>query len=104
MRPLTLETHSGRSDGPMTLAWLVPPWKVGSGGHTTIFRLIQQLEQRGHRCAIYVFDPFNYEPRTAEEIRTEIRTRFIPVDAQVFKGLNQWLPAVLRVGAHARVA
>ncbi len=93
MRPLALEPHTGRSDGPMTLAWLVPPWKVGSGGHTTIFRLIRQLEQRGHRCAIYVFDPFNYEPRSAEEIRTEIRTSFIPVEAQVFKGLDRWLGA-----------
>jgi glycosyltransferase involved in cell wall biosynthesis len=93
MRPIALEPHSGRSEGPMTLAWLVPPWKVGSGGHTTIFRLIRQLEQRGHRCAIYVFDPFGYEPRTADEIRTEIRTRFIAVEAQVFKGLDRWLGA-----------
>jgi glycosyltransferase involved in cell wall biosynthesis len=93
MRPLALEPHSGRSDGPMTLAWLVPPWNVGSGGHTTIFRLIRHLEQRGHCCAIHVFDPFNFDRRTAEEIRTEIRTRFIPVEAQVFKGTDPWLGA-----------
>ena len=56
-----LEPHSGDASGPLTLAWVVPPWRVGSGGHTTIFRLIRQLELRGHRCAIFVFDPFGRE-------------------------------------------
>ena len=43
--------------GPLTIAWVVPPWSVGSGGHTTIFRLVRQMEQRGHRCSIHLFDP-----------------------------------------------
>ena len=51
----------GRSPGSC------PPWRIGSGGHTTIFRLIRQLELRGHRCAIFVFDPF--EPRHAPRRR-----------------------------------
>ena len=83
--------HRPRRDGPMTLAWVVPPWKVGSGGHTTIFRLIRQLEQRGHRCAIYVFDPFNYEPPAGRaSCARRSATHFIPVEAQVFKGLDEW--------------
>jgi O-antigen biosynthesis protein len=93
LRPLALEAHAGRSEGPMTLAWVVPPWRVGSGGHTTIFRLIGQLEQRGHRSAIFVFDPYGWDPRPADELRREIRERFVAIDAQVFRGLDDWIGA-----------
>jgi glycosyltransferase involved in cell wall biosynthesis len=56
-RPITTEPHSGDVTPPWTIAWVVPVWKRGSGGHTTVFRLVRQMELRGHRCAIYVFDP-----------------------------------------------
>jgi glycosyltransferase involved in cell wall biosynthesis len=74
----------------MTLAWVVPAWKVGSGGHTTIFRLIRQMERRGHSCTIHLFDPFGRERRSAHELREEIRTRFVEVDAPVFVGLEDF--------------
>jgi glycosyltransferase involved in cell wall biosynthesis len=93
MRPLALEPHDGRSDGPMTLAWAIPPWKVGSGGHTTIFRIVRELEQRGHRCAIFVFDPFDQEPRRARVLRDEIRSSFVPIEAEVLKGFDDWVGA-----------
>ena len=90
MRPIALDPHAGRAPGPMTLAWVVPNWKIGSGGHTTIFRLIQQMERRGHRCAIYLFDPFGREPRSAALLRHEIRESFIEVEAELFKGLDDF--------------
>jgi glycosyltransferase involved in cell wall biosynthesis len=97
LRPLALEPHVGRGEGPMTLAWVVPPWKVGSGGHTTIFRLIDQLERRGHRCAIYVFDPFGQDKRPGRALREEIRTRFVEIEAEVFWGLDGWIGADIGV-------
>ena len=97
LRPLALEPHHGRRDGAMTVAWVVPPWKVGSGGHTTIFRLIDQLERRGHRCAIYLFDPFGMDRRTGHALREEIRTHFVPIEAEVFWGLEDWIGADLGV-------
>jgi glycosyltransferase involved in cell wall biosynthesis len=97
LAPLALEAHHGRGAGPMTLAWAVPPWKIGSGGHTTIFRLIDQLERRGHRCAIYVFDPHDQDRRPAHELREEIRRHFVPVEAQVFRGLDDWIGADVAV-------
>jgi glycosyltransferase involved in cell wall biosynthesis len=93
MRPVALEPHPGRPPGPMTLAWVVPNWKVGSGGHTTIFRLIQQLERRGHRCTIHVYDPFGRETRSAASLRHEIRESFIEVEAEVFLGLDDFAGA-----------
>ncbi|HWM12454.1 MAG TPA: glycosyltransferase, partial [Solirubrobacteraceae bacterium] len=87
-RPLALEPHSGDTTPPWTIAWVVPVWKRGSGGHTTVFRLIRQMELRGHRCVIYVFDPTNRVARSPYELRDEIREHFVPdVEAQVFKGL-----------------
>jgi glycosyltransferase involved in cell wall biosynthesis len=100
LRPLALDAHAGRREGPMTLAWIVPPWTVGSGGHTTVLRLIRQLEQRGHRSAIFVFDPLGRDQRSAAELRDEIRSRFVPVDAPVFRGLDDWIGADIGIATN----
>jgi hypothetical protein len=41
---------------PLTVAWLCSPPGPGSGGHTTMFRLVAALEQAGHRCIVYLRD------------------------------------------------
>jgi O-antigen biosynthesis protein len=41
---------------PLTVAWIMPAPPEGSGGHTTLFRLIGSLEQAGHRCIVYIYD------------------------------------------------
>jgi glycosyltransferase involved in cell wall biosynthesis len=79
-----------RGEGPWTIAWVVPAWKVGSGGHTTIFRLVRQMELRGHSCAIFVFDHKGTLRKHASELREEIREHFVPVEAQVFMGLDDF--------------
>jgi O-antigen biosynthesis protein len=89
-RPVRTEPHSGDASGPWTLAWVVPPWRLGSGGHTTIFRLIRQMERRGHSCTIFVFDPFGHVDRRASALRDEIREHFVEVDAEVFVGLDDF--------------
>ncbi|MBE2317416.1 glycosyltransferase [Solirubrobacter sp. CPCC 204708] len=83
--------HSGDATGPWTVAWVLPPWRVGSGGHTTIFRLIRQLELRGHRNAIFVLDTHGHVRDRGSVLRTEIRERFVPgVEAEVFVGLDDF--------------
>lgn len=91
-RPVATEPHSGVAGGPLRLAWVVPPWSIGSGGHTTIFRLIRQLELRGHRNAIFLFEsPYGRRGRRAAELREEIRTHFVPgLQAEVFVGLEDF--------------
>ncbi len=94
-RPLALD----RPPAPLgdkqqlTLSWIVPPWNIGSGGHTTIFRLVQMMEQRGHLCSVFVFDPVGAKRAPGGELREEIRTNFIPIEAPVFYGLDGWLGA-----------
>ena len=46
------------------LAFVIPPFGIGSGGHNIIFQLVDQLERRGHTCSIWVHDPF--EERASE--------------------------------------
>ncbi|MEA2282404.1 MAG: hypothetical protein QOK21_3011, partial [Solirubrobacteraceae bacterium] len=90
-RPVAVEPHSGDATGPWRIAWVVPPWNIGSGGHTTIFRIIRQLELRGHRNAIHVFDPHFYNRTSARDLRAQIREHFVPgVEAEVFLGLEDF--------------
>jgi glycosyltransferase involved in cell wall biosynthesis len=99
-RPIALEPHPGRSTGPFTIAWVVPPWKIGSGGHTTIFRLVREMERRGHRCALFQFDPLGMARLPAEELRAQVREHFVPVEAQVFVGLEDFHSADFAVATN----
>lgn len=94
-RPLALEPPPGTLAGKqsLTLAWVLPPWRRGSGGHMTIFRLIQMMERRGHRCAIFVFDPAGNERASGGELRERILEHFIQIEAPVFNGLDHWIGA-----------
>jgi len=44
--------------GPATIGWICAPPGVGSGGHTTLFRMVEAAERRGHRCVIFLYDVF----------------------------------------------
>jgi glycosyltransferase involved in cell wall biosynthesis len=103
-RPLALEPHSGRGEGPLTVAWIVPKWGIGSGGHTTIFRLVRELERRGHSCVIYLFDATGLEGRSGAELRQEIREHFVEVEAQVFRDLSHWTGADVAIATEWRTA
>lgn len=43
-------------EGPLTVGWMIMPPAAGSGGHTTMFRMVQALEDAGHRCVVYLCD------------------------------------------------
>lgn len=90
-RPPTLEPPRDLADkDSLKLAWIVPPWTRGSGGHTTIFRIVRMLEERGHECALHVFDPMHRDPRPAHELAAEVRDHFLPLAAPVMRGLERW--------------
>lgn len=93
--PLVLEEQPGPlgDKESLTLAWILPPWAPGSGGHTTIFRLIKMMEERGHLCSIFVYDQSGNFTKSGDELAQELRDHFIPLDAQVFNGLDRWIGA-----------
>jgi O-antigen biosynthesis protein len=51
-----LPIDSGR---PLLINWITTPPSAGSGGHTTLFRIIRYLESRGYRNRIYFYDVFH---------------------------------------------
>ena len=42
----------------LNIDWIIPDFRVGGGGHMTIFRMVYLLELLGHTCTIWVVDPF----------------------------------------------
>ncbi len=50
------------ADGePLKVSWVCSPPAPGSGGHTTMFRLVQALIDAGHSCTVYLLDPHEGE-------------------------------------------
>ena len=50
-----------RPGDPLTVGWVFVPPRPGSGGHTTMFRMVSALEEAGHRCVLYVLDRHGWE-------------------------------------------
>ncbi len=69
---------SGR---PLRIAWITTPPSGGSGGHTTMLRMVEGLERAGHETALCLYDVFRGD-RTRHEavihrhwpaVRAEVR-------------------------------
>ncbi len=101
LRPLELDPPRDLAAKPsLKVAWIVPPWKLGSGGHTTIFRLVRMLEDRGHECVVHLFDPNGRERRSGQELREEIISRFVRLEAPVLVGLDDWTGADVAIATN----
>ena len=113
-----LDPIPGMADKPrLHLAFVVPPFGIGSGGHATIFRLLHLLEQRGHTCSIWVHDPAGERDNEWPAVmRRVVVEHFSPVAAPLHKGFDDWrgadvviatgwqtvYPAMLLPGVRAR--
>lgn len=47
------------SSAPLLVNWVMLPPSAGSGGHTTIFRILRHLEANGFLNRIYFYDPYS---------------------------------------------
>jgi O-antigen biosynthesis protein len=73
------------------LAFVVPPFRRGSGGHSTIFGLIARLERSGHTCTVWIVDPGgNGHVDGAAIARRNVVDWFAPVAAPFFTGFDDW--------------
>lgn len=91
--PLTGDAADRAGRESLHVAVVIPWFRVGSGGHMTIFRLIEQLEALGHLCTIWIDDPQGFNPEGAAVLRGTIRESFRPLAAPVFKGFRDWFGA-----------
>ena len=75
----------GTPGSPFRIAFVVPPFRRGSGGHTTIANLVRGLERRGHRCEIWIDDPLGQSGGAAA-----FREFYGPFAAAVHDDLAAW--------------
>jgi O-antigen biosynthesis protein len=65
---------------PLTVGWICVPPAPGSGGHTTLFRMVEAAEAAGHTCVLYFYDRFRGEPARHEQV---LRKHWPKVQAEV---------------------
>jgi glycosyltransferase involved in cell wall biosynthesis len=90
-----LAAYPGMADRErLHLAFVVPTFNVGSGGHYTIFQLVERLERMGHTCSIWVHDMFGSgDESTGAVMRGKIVEAFAAVNAPVFREFDEWYGA-----------
>ncbi|MFC7403023.1 glycosyltransferase family 1 protein [Citricoccus sp. GCM10030269] len=52
-----LPVEQGRTAERLRIGWVCFPPSRGSGGHTTLFRMVSAMEDRGHDCTVVLYDP-----------------------------------------------
>ncbi len=65
---------------PLTVAWVCFAPTAGSGGHTTMFRMVAALEQAGHRCIVYLRDGHGW---SIDQHRRTVRSGWPDVRAEI---------------------
>lgn len=65
---------------PLHIGWVTTPPAAGSGGHTTLLRMVEAVEQAGHRCTLFLYDRYGGDPARQE---TVIREWWPKVKAQI---------------------
>lgn len=66
---------------PFKITWVVPPMGPVSGGHLDIFRTVEYLESRGHRCQVHFYDPL--ETSSMDAIRENL-PKYGSIKAKLF--------------------
>lgn len=72
---------------PLTINWLINVPTRGSGGHTTIFRIVRHLVELGHECHLYVQPTDFMTNYSAEEMSRYVDENFMPTGAR----FHRWL-------------
>ncbi len=79
---------------PIRVGWITMPPSAGSGGHTTMLRMVEGLEEAGHEVVLCLYDPYNGDIRRhGAELREHWpRVRASVVDvAEGLPELDAWV-------------
>ena len=78
-----LEPVPGMADAErLHVAVVIPHFRRGSGGHSTIFNLLTRLEERGHLVSTWLHDPVGYMQRVPGGGRARRPARVLPPAAR----------------------
>lgn len=69
-----------RRAGALRIGFLCTAPGPGSGGHTTLFRMVKGLEDRGFTCVLFLYDPHGGDPRRRAAV---IRTHWPELAAEI---------------------
>ncbi|MBX0299455.1 glycosyltransferase family 1 protein [Cryobacterium sp. 1639] len=80
--PIDLPVPSARPEPgrPLRIGWVTTPPAAGSGGHTTVFRIIESLEAAGHQCVLFLYDKHDLD---VARLRAVVRENWPLVHADV---------------------
>jgi hypothetical protein len=78
------------SSGSLVVNWIMTPPPPGSGGHTTLLRLVAYLERAGHVCRLYLYDRYDGDIRGHEKT---LRGYWPHIRAEVADPLRGMKPA-----------
>lgn len=78
-----------RDADALRIAFIVPSFFRGSGGHTTISNVIRGLEQRGHHLSIWI-DDVGARNSDLADVPAAFREWFGPFAAEVHEGFDAW--------------
>jgi O-antigen biosynthesis protein len=93
--PLASRLPEGES---LSIAFVVPQFRRGAGGHATIANLVRGLEARGHECSLWVVDDEGrHGGESSEQVGALFRSFFGPVRGPVVKGFDGWRGADVAV-------
>jgi len=79
------------------VAFVVPFFRQGSGGHMTIANLVRALERRGHRCSLWIDDAGGRCAGGPEGAVRDLHAWFGPFEASVIYGLDGFAGADVAV-------
>lgn len=52
----------------LRIGWVATPPAPGSGGHTTLFRMVEALERAGHACELLLYDRYGGDISAHEDV------------------------------------
>jgi glycosyltransferase involved in cell wall biosynthesis len=102
--PASLLEHARRGSAPLAdgaaraarspalaVAVVVPAFRRGSGGHRAIAEVVRGLEQRGHRCSIWIGDEERrHAGRSGAQVTAQFADCFGAIDGPVRLGFDRW--------------
>lgn len=67
-RPPAVRRRWAEPGDPLFVNWVMSPPGIGSGGHTTIFRILNYLQRHGYSNRIYFYNPYGADLKYYEGI------------------------------------
>lgn len=66
--PPHFPAHRAKAGEPISVNWVIPPAEAGSGGHTTIYRMVRYLAAHGFKNTVYFYNVYGGDQKYYADI------------------------------------